>query len=76
MLYCAEQLTDFLNACERDGHKRNQPRGRAGEGQAERKENRVSSGPGSGGDREAARPKSTSGSRKKDQVSLPFAPSR
>src|SRR5437899_6003409 len=33
VLYCAEQLTEFLNGCERNGHKRNQPKWREDNGQ-------------------------------------------
>src|SRR5258707_12001558 len=42
VLYCAEQLTEFLDGCERNRRKR----GREAESQATRKENRVSSGGG------------------------------
>lgn len=69
VLYCAEHLTDFLNACERNMPK---PDGKA-RSHAPRKENRVSSARGSvseGGSR------TKSESRKKEQVSLPFAGSR
>jgi excisionase family DNA binding protein len=72
VLYCADQLTEFLERCERNRHKQS----REAESQAPRKENRVSSGGGSVGDGETARPKSRSESRKKDQASLPFAASR
>jgi len=73
VLYSAEQLTEFLNACERNGHRPNHANGREGDGQATRKKNRVSSGRGlvEGGER--TRTQSKSGSRKKDQESLPFA---
>src|SRR5882724_11336845 len=40
VLYCAEQLTEFLNGCERNRHKLS----RESESQGSRKENRVSSG--------------------------------
>src|SRR5439155_19110203 len=60
VLYCAEQLTEFLNGFERNGHKRNQPKWREDNGQAARKENRVSSGRGSVGDAERTRPRSKS----------------
>jgi len=76
VLYCAEQLTEFLGSCERNGHKRNQARGREGEGNATRKENRVSPGLGSAKNRERAGPQSKSELRKKEQASLPFAASR
>jgi excisionase family DNA binding protein len=69
VLYCAEQLTEFLERCERNRHKQS----RDAEGQAPRKENRVSSGRESSDGRERARSQSKSGSRKKDQASLPFA---
>ncbi|HEV8366878.1 MAG TPA: helix-turn-helix domain-containing protein [Pyrinomonadaceae bacterium] len=72
VLYCAEQLTEFLAGCERNRHKQS----REAESQAPRKENRVSSGRGSVGDGESARPKARSASRKKEQASLPFAASR
>ncbi len=72
VLYCAEHLTDFLNACERNRHK---PDGEA-RSHAPRKENRVSSARGSVGEGERVRPRSRSASRKKEQASLPFAASR
>jgi excisionase family DNA binding protein len=74
VLYCPEQLTEFLNACERNGHKSNHANEREGEDRAARKDNRVSSGQGSvlGSDRARSRSKS----RKKDQRFLPFAPGR
>jgi excisionase family DNA binding protein len=71
VLYCAEQLTEFLHACERNRHRHS----KEAESQAPRKENRVSSGRGSVGDGES-RPSSRSASRKKEQASLPFAASR
>ena len=69
VLYSAEHLTEFLNACERnraksDGEAKNH---------APRKENRVSAARGSIRER-SARPKSDA--RKKEQSSLPFAGSR
>ena len=76
VLYCAEQLTEFLSACERNGNKRHHTNEREAAGHATRKENSVSSGRGSVGNGERARPKSRSGSRKKEQASLPFAASR
>lgn len=72
VLYCAAQLTEFLEGCERNRRKQS----REAEGQSPRKENRVSSGRGSIGDGESTRPKSRSESRKKEQASLPFAASR
>lgn len=72
VLYCAEQLTGFLEGCERNRRKQSREAG----GQAPRKENRVSSRRGSVGDDERARTQSKSGSRKKDQASLPFAVNR
>ena len=72
VLYCAEQLTEFLAGCERNRHKQS----REAESQAPRKENRVSSGHGSIGNGERARPKSRSESRTKEQASLPFAARR
>jgi excisionase family DNA binding protein len=72
VLYCAEQLTEFLHACERNRHKQS----REAESQAPRKENRVSSGRGSNDGREGRRPQARSGSRKNDQESLPFAANR
>jgi excisionase family DNA binding protein len=72
VLYCAEHLTEFLERCERNRRKQ----GREAEGQAPRKENRVSSARGSVRDSDGARSQSKSGSRKKEQASLPFAASR
>jgi excisionase family DNA binding protein len=69
VLYCAEHLTDFLNACER-----NAPRpGGQPNSHAPRKENRVSSARGTV--READSREKTN-SRKKEQASLPFAASK
>ena len=72
VLYCAEQLTEFLEGCERNRHKQS----RDAASQAARKENRVSSGRGSVIDGERALPRSRSESRRKQQASLPFAASR
>lgn len=69
VLYCAEQLTEFLSACERNRHKQ----GREAKSQAPRKENGVSSERGS---IREGNSRTKSGSRKKDQASLPFAASR
>jgi hypothetical protein len=68
VLYCAEHLTDFLNACERNQSRTD------GEGKshAPRKENRVSSARGS--IREGG-PRLKSDSQKKEQAPLPFAAS-
>jgi len=76
VLYCAEQLSEFLNACERNGHKRNQPKGRESKGQAGKKEKCVSSGRESVDGHERARSQSKSDSRDKDQATLPFAANR
>src|SRR5882762_6280978 len=65
VLYCAEQLTEFLEHCERNRRKRS----RETENQASRKENRVSSGRDSTDVRESSSSPSKSGSRKKDQAS-------
>lgn len=72
VLYCAEQLTEFLAGCERNRHKQS----REAESQAARKENRVSSGRGSVSGSDGTRPPSKSDSRKKDQAILPFTTSR
>jgi excisionase family DNA binding protein len=72
VLYCSEQLTEFLNGCERNRRKQ----GTEAENQATSKENRVSSGRGSTGGRERSRPKSRSEPRKTEQASLPFVASR
>src|SRR6184192_2022878 len=69
VLYCAEHLTDFLNNCDRNAPK---PSGEP-KGHAPRKENRVSSARGSG--REGGS-RAKTGSRKREQASLPFAASR
>jgi hypothetical protein len=71
-LYCAEQLTEFLEGCERNRHKQR----REAESQAPRKENGVSLGRGAVPGSDVTRPRSKSDSRKKDQASLPFAASR
>jgi excisionase family DNA binding protein len=72
VLYCSEQLTEFLEGCERNRHKQS----REAESQAPRKENRVSLRRGAVRDSDGTRPRSKSDSRKKDQASLPFAASR
>lgn len=72
VLYCAEQLTEFLEGCERNRHKQS----REAEGHAPRKENGVSSGRGSVRGSDETRPGSKPDSRKRDQASLPFAVSR
>jgi len=70
VLYCAEQLTAFLNACERNRHNAD------GTGSARhvaiRKDNRVSSLRGSGSAIKKA-VDSVTESAKADQVSLPFS---
>src|SRR5438876_8869853 len=68
VLYCAEHLTDFLNNCERNS-RRAQAIERQRESTAPRKKN-VSSGRlrASGGDSGSKQ----SGSRKREQASLPF----
>ena len=70
VLYCAEHLTDFLNNCERN-RKRTQANERESVSAAARKEN-VSSGRA----RAAGPTREKTGSRKKEQASLPFAASR
>jgi excisionase family DNA binding protein len=72
VLYCAEQLTEFLERCERNRRKQ----GREAESQAPRKENRVSSARRSVRGSDGTHAGSKSDSRKKDQASLPFAASR
>ncbi len=76
VLYCAEQLTEFLTACERNGHKRTQPREKKPRGEAARKENRVSSGRVAVDRHEGTRTHLKSDPRKRDQATLPFATSR
>ena len=71
VLYCADQLTEFLDHCERNRHRQS----REAESQAPRKENRVSSGRGLPNPSERSS-RAKSGVRKKDQASLPFATSR
>src|ERR1043166_1563734 len=67
VLYCAEQLSEFLERCERNRPKHS----REVESQAPRKENRVSSGRGSV--RERGSRVKTDSQKKDDQASLPFA---
>lgn len=73
VLYCAEQLTEFLTACER---KRRLKQSREVESQAPRKENRTSSGRGKADRHDTMRSRSKSESLKREQASLPFAGSR
>ena len=72
VLYCAEHLTEFLNNCERNS-RRTQANERERVSTAPRKENvssgRVRASGGGSGSKQ-------SGSRKKEQASLPFAASR
>jgi excisionase family DNA binding protein len=69
VLYCAEHLTEFLNACER-----NRPRpDNEAKSHAPRKENRVSAARGSVRERDS---RAKTDSRKKEQAPLPFAVSR
>jgi hypothetical protein len=76
VLYCAEQLTEFLNTCERNGQKRDQVKQREAEGKGPRKENCLSSGKDSSSSRARVPSVSKADSRRKDQASLPFAGSR
>lgn len=71
VLYCAEHLTEFLNNCERNS-RRTQANEREPESPAARKENRVSSGRARGN----GTTRQKTGSRKKEQASLPFAATR
>jgi excisionase family DNA binding protein len=72
VLYCAEHLTEFLNNCERNGG-RSQATERERKHTAPRKENVSSGGVRANGGRSGSK---QSGSRKKEQASLPFAVSR
>lgn len=72
VLYCAEQLTEFLDGCERNRRKRGATLSSSRPGQ----EKLVSSGRASADDPDGARSQSKSGSQNKDQASLPFATSR
>jgi excisionase family DNA binding protein len=75
VLYCEEQLTEFLSACERNG--RNRSDGVGPEPQtARRKDNRVSHSRRSVSAREPARGNSDTKSPKLDQASLPFSATR
>jgi excisionase family DNA binding protein len=69
VLYCAEQLSEFLNRCERNRHNQS----KEAESQGPRKENPISSERGPVRER-GSRPKTDL--RKKQQASLPFAASR
>jgi excisionase family DNA binding protein len=64
VLYCADQLTEFLHACERNRHRQS----KEAERQTPRKDNR-------GRSAQRGSPKKRD-SRKKEQASLPFAASR
>lgn len=76
VLYCAEQLTAFLESCERNRRKDHEEPGREGpRHQARRKDNRVSSSP-SASKRERGKATPATESAKTDQVSLPFSLSR
>ena len=68
VLYCAEHLTDFLNACERNRPRRDEE----AKSHAPRKEN-VSSGRARVGGRNS---RLESASKKREQASLPFVASR
>src|SRR6185503_137751 len=56
VLYCAEQLTEFLHGCERNRHKQSSE----AESQGTRKENRVNSGGRTADGHDAARPRFSS----------------
>jgi excisionase family DNA binding protein len=70
VLYCADHLTEFLNNCERNGRS-TQANERERVSMAARKEN-VSSGRA----RDNGTTREKTGSRKKEQASLPFAARR
>src|SRR5688572_27281341 len=72
VLYCAEQLVEFLNNCERNA-KPIQANERESKGRAARKENRVSSG---GARISRTTSHARSDSKKKEQAFLPFVAGR
>jgi excisionase family DNA binding protein len=77
VLYCDEQLTEFLNSCERNARKAQDGGGRgAGRHAARRKDNRVSASPSLVSPRETATVDSATASSKVDQASLPFSATR
>jgi excisionase family DNA binding protein len=69
VLYCADELAEFLKGCERNRHRQS----REAESQAPRKQNRVRSGRESVRGSDGSHQRSKSDSCKKDQASLPFA---
>ncbi|HEV8429065.1 MAG TPA: helix-turn-helix domain-containing protein [Pyrinomonadaceae bacterium] len=71
VLYCVEQLTEFLSACERNSH---MPGGETTT-RAVRRQHGISSGRGTA-DRQTARLHSTAEPKKKNQASLPFTANR
>lgn len=73
VLYCEEQLTEFLTSCERNRHKdQNGSGGEAPRHSAKRKDNQVSS-PGKKPIADLSEADNSSRKRKADQVSLPFS---
>jgi hypothetical protein len=77
VLYCAEQLTEFLESCERNRRKDHDGPGREGpRHQARRKDNQVSSSRKQVSTRERANSDSATQPAKADQGSLPFSASR
>jgi len=73
VLYCAEQLAEFLNVCERNVQKRSHENEKQSEGQAIR--SRVGAGPESADGRNRAGRQTKFSLRKKIQTSLPFSTS-
>jgi len=72
VLYCEDQLTEFLKSCERNGRKHEDGEGRGAVRHAERrKDNRVSASRSSPS--ETATVDSATASSKVDQASLPFS---
>lgn len=74
VLYCEEQLTEFLNSCERNARKDQDGEGRrARRHAAKRKDNCVSASRSSVSPRETGTVDSATASSKVDQASLPFS---
>jgi excisionase family DNA binding protein len=76
VLYCEEQLTEFLTLCERNSGKDRHGPGRAARGAARRKDNQVSPSRRSVSANETATVDLSRESSEVDQASLPFSATR
>jgi len=77
VLYCQDQLTEFLKSCERNGRKAHDEKGSGAQRHvARRKDHRVSSSRTPGSTHERTDSESVAETAKVDQASLPFSGTR